>query len=198
MRNGYKRSFRNYLIDKDLQLHLIRQSLIYVLVILYVIVSILFYPLIRDMMFSNDIDREYRAAQTFLILVQWLLPSILIMLVLFIGRLIVITHRICGPLLNFTRTFNKLAEGDLTRKVYLRKHDYLKVECDRINEMIDGIAGIIGNMMANHEKLKIALLDLNGRVNDLDTKEKIEYSLEIINQDAEYVLDALGHFKVKK
>jgi methyl-accepting chemotaxis protein len=197
MRNEYKRSFRNYLVDTDLQLHLIRQSLIYVLAILFVMVSILLYPLIRDMMFSNDLDREYRAAQTFLILVQWLIPAIVIMIVLFMGRLIVMTHRICGPLLNFTRTFNKLAEGDLTRKVYLRKHDYLKVECDKINEMIDGIVGIISHLMVNNEKLKVTLQDIKGRVNDLDTKEKIEYSLEIINQDADYVSDALGHFKVK-
>jgi methyl-accepting chemotaxis protein len=197
MGNEYKRSFRNYLIDTDLQLHLIRQSLIYVLAILFVMVSILLYPLVRDMMFSNDLDREYRAAQTFLMLVQWLIPAILIMLVLLMARLIVMTHRMCGPLLNFTRTFNKLAEGDLTRKVYLRKHDYFKAECDRINRMIDGIAGIIGHLMTDHEKLTVALLDLKGRVSDLDTKEKIEYSLKIINQEVEYVSDALAHFKIQ-
>jgi methyl-accepting chemotaxis protein len=197
MGNEYKRSFRNYLIDTDLQLHLVRQSLIYVLAILFVMVSILLYPLVRDMMFSNDLDREYRAAQTFLMLIQWLIPAILIMLVLLMARLIVMTHRMCGPLLNFTRTFNKLAEGDLTRKVYLRKHDYFKAECDRINKMIDGITSIIGPLLTDHEKLTVTLQDLKGRVNDLDTKEKIEYSLTIINQEAKYVSEALAHFKVQ-
>lgn len=198
MREGYKRKLRNYLIDKDLQLHLMRQSLIYVFVILYVMVGILLYPMVRDMMFTNDLDRQYRAAQTFLILVQWLIPAVLITLVLFMGRLIVLTHRISGPLLNFTKTFEKLGEGDLTRKVHLRKHDYLKAECDRINKMIDGIAGIINRLLADHEKLMVALQDLKGHSRDLGTNEKIESSLEIIRQEAKYVSDALAHFKVQK
>lgn len=197
MGNGDKRSLRNYLINKDLQLHLMRQSLIYVLVIVIVTVSILLYPLIRDMMFSDDLDRQYRAAQTFLALARWLIPAILVLLVLFMGHLIIMTHRICGPLVNFTHTFNRLAEGDLTRRVRLRKRDYLKTECDRINTMIDGISGIITRLLVNHERLTATLHDLREHASDLDTREKIESSLEIIKQDAEYISDTLSRFKVE-
>jgi methyl-accepting chemotaxis protein len=192
----YKRKLRNYLINKDLQLRLIRNNLFYLLICVIVTVSILLYPLIHDMMFLPDIESQYHAAQTFLLLVKWLVPAILIVLVLFMGHTIITTHRICGPLVNFTHTFDKLAQGDLTRKVYIRKGDYLNSECERINLMIDGISGIINRLFANHNQLLVTLQSLNEQAKDTETKEKLESSLKIIRQDVEYVSDTLSRFKV--
>ena len=191
----YKRKLRNYLINKDLQLRLIRNNLFYLLICVIVTVSVLLYPLIHDMMLLPDLESQYRAAQTFLLLVKWLVPSILIVLILFMGHTIIITHRICGPLVNFTHTFDRLAQGDLTRKVYIRKGDYLKSECERINLMIEGISDIINRLFKDHNQLLATLLSLNGQVNDTETKEKLEYSLKIIRQDVDYISDTLSRFK---
>ena len=191
-----KRKLRNYLINKDLQIRLIRNNLFYLLICVIVTVSILLYPLIHDMMFLPDLEGQYRAAQTFLLLVKWLIPAIVIVLVLFMGHTIITTHRICGPLVNFTHTFDSLAQGDLTRKVYIRKGDYLKSECARINLMIDGISGIINRLFANHKQLLSTLQSLNEQAKDIETKEKLEASLKIIMQDGEYVSETLSRFKV--
>jgi methyl-accepting chemotaxis protein len=192
----YKRKLRNYLINKDLQLRLIRNNLFYLLICVIVTVSILLYPLIHDMMFLPDLEGQYRAAQTFLLLVKWLVPAILIVLVLFMGHTIISTHRICGPLVNFTHTFESLAQGDLTRKVYIRKGDYLKRECTRINLMIDGISGIINRLFTNHNQLLATLQSLNEQEKNTEIKEKLETSLKIIRQDGEYVSETLSRFKV--
>ena len=191
-----KRKLRNYLINKDLQIRLIRNNLFYLLICVIVTVSILLYPLIHDMMFLPDLEGQYRAAQTFLLLVKWLVPAIVIVLVLFMGHTIITTHRICGPLVNFTHTFDSLAQGDLTRKVYIRKGDYLKSECARINLMIDGISGIINRLFANHKQLLATLQSLNEQAKDIETKEKLEASLKIIMQDGEYVSETLSRFKI--
>ena len=191
-----KRKLRNYLINKDLQIRLIRNNLFYLLICVIVTVSILLYPLIHDMMFLPDLEGQYRAAQTFLLLVKWLIPAIVIVLVLFMGHTIITTHRICGPLVNFTHTFDSLAQGDLTRKVYIRKGDYLKSECARINLMIDGISGIINRLFANHKQLLATLQSLNEQAKDIETKEKLEASLKIIMQDGEYVSETLSRFKI--
>jgi methyl-accepting chemotaxis protein len=193
----YKRSFRNYLINKDLQLRLLMQSFIYVCIIVLASTGIILYPLIHDILFLDDLDRQYRAAQTFLSLVKWLIPAILLPLVLFMGHLIVITHRICGPLVNFAHTFDRLAKGDLTRKVHLRKGDYLSRECERINHMIDGISDIINRLQGDHHKQIITLEDLRERVNDSDTKEKIEVLLAMIRQEAKDIADTLACFKTE-
>ena len=192
----YKRKFRNYLINKDLQIRLIRNNLFYLLICVIVTVSILLYPLIHEMMFLPDLEGQYRAAQTFLLLVKWLVPAILIVLILFMGHTIITTHRICGPLVNFTHTFDSLAQGDLTRKVYIRKGDYLKSECARINLMIDGISGIINRLFADHNQLLSTLQSLNEQAKDMEIKEKLEASLKIIKQDGEYVSETLSKFKV--
>jgi len=191
-----KRKLRNYLINNDLQLRLIRNNLFYLLFCVIATVSILLYPLIHNMLFLPDLESQYRAAQTFLLLVKWLVPAILIVLILFMGHTIITTHRICGPLVNFTHTFDRLAQGDLTRKVYMRKGDYLKSECARINLMIDGISGIINRLFTNHNQLLATLQSLNEQEKDTQIKEKLESSLKIIRQDGEYVSDTLSRFKV--
>ena len=193
----YRRKLRNYLINKDLQLRLIRNNLFYLVLCVIATVSILLYPLIHEMMFLPDLESQYRAAQTFLLLVKWLVPAILMVLILFMGHTIIITHRICGPLVNFTHAFDRLAQGDLSRKVYIRKGDYLKSECKRINLMIDGISGIISRLFTHHNQLLATLQSLNEQTSDTQTKEKLESSLKIIRQDVEYAADKLSRFKVE-
>ena len=47
------------------------------------------------------------------------------------------SHRFCGPLINFGHTFAKMAEGDFSSKVHLRKNDFLKAEAAQVNAIID-------------------------------------------------------------
>ena len=192
----YKRKLSNYLINKDLQLRLIRNNLFYLLLCVIATVSILLYPLIHEMTFVSDLESQYRAAQTFLMLVKWLVPAIVMVLILFMGHTIIITHRICGPLVNFAHAFDRVAQGDLTGKVYIRKGDYLKSECNRLNLMIDGIAGIINRLFTNHNQLLTSLQSLNDQTKDTLSKEKLESSLNVIRKDVEYASDTLSRFKV--
>jgi methyl-accepting chemotaxis protein len=190
------RNFKNYLINREMQFQLICNHLTYLIIIVLVTVGIVLSPLIHDMMFVDDLDVQYSSAQTFLTLMKWLLPALIVLFVLFTVHIIYITHRICGPLINFTHTFDRLAEGDLTHKVYIRKGDYLKTESERINVMIDGIAGIIVHLFDHHNKLKDTLHVLKGQIRGLDSQDKIESSLTIINDDLEYISKTLARFKV--
>jgi methyl-accepting chemotaxis protein len=192
-----RRLFRNYFISIDLQVHLLAKSLIYMVIIVIVAVGIVLYPLISDMIFTQDMERQYQAAQTLIKVAQWLIPTVMIMLVLFMGHMILVTQRICGPLVNFTHTFDKLAEGDLTRKVRLRNQDYLKSECERINRMIEGISGIITRLTTDHERLMATLQDLKEQARDLDTKDQFDAALEMVWKDAKCVSDTLSQFKVE-
>lgn len=192
----YKRNLRNYLINKDLQLHIIRNNLFYLLLCIIATVSILLYPLIHEMMYVQDLENQYRAAQALLLMVKWLVPAIVVVLILFIGHTLIITHRICGPLVNFTSAFDRVAQGDLTGKVYIRKGDYLKGECDSINLMIDGIAGIINPLLTNHRQLQLSLKSLDEQAKDIPASEKLRPALKVIRQDVEYASDKLSKFKV--
>jgi methyl-accepting chemotaxis protein len=198
MAQKYKRKWINYIVDWDLQFRIISQSLIYMFFIVLITVGVILSPLIYDMVFSTNLDVQYQSAQTFLVLVKRLVPAIIVVLVLFTVHQIIITHKICGPLVNFSHTFKRLAEGDLTRKIYLRQGDYLKRECDKINDMIDGLSGILRRLIEDHKKLILKLEDIMTRVQDIDTREKIQNSLEILNNEVQYVASTMAVFKLEE
>jgi methyl-accepting chemotaxis protein len=198
MEKNNKRKFRNYLINKDLQLRVVFNTIIYMLLVILLTVGVVFSPLVGKMIFSDDIEIQYRMAQTFLILVKWLLPAIILIVILFVIHHIIVTHRICGPLVNFTHTFKKVGQGDLTRKVYVRHRDYLKKECGEINGMIDGLSAILNRVSEDQNALLSELGEIMANVESLDTPEKIKTSLNVVETKARLVSERLSLFTFKE
>jgi methyl-accepting chemotaxis protein len=194
MYNDNKRQFKNYLINKDLQLRVVLNTIIYMLLVILLTAGVVFSPLVGKMLFSDDIETQYRMAQTYLILVKWLLPAIILIVVLFVIHHIIVTHRICGPLVNFAHTFKKMGQGDLTRKVYIRHRDYLKKECSEINGMIDGLSKLLSQVSRDQKNLIDEMEGLMANIESLDTPEKIRTSLTVIDGKARVVSDRLALF----
>lgn len=193
----YKRKLRNFLINKEIQLKIVLTNLMYMLIIVIITLSVLLSPLFYDMFMSNDLEVQYKAAQTFLTLAKRLLPALVLMFILVFLHQILLTHRICGPLVNFTHTFKKIAEGDLTRRIVLRPRDYLREECEKINAMVDSLAHFIGNIRVDHERLISVLEEVITKIEDLDTKEKVAEALEIVKREAHLVKKDLSIFKIE-
>jgi methyl-accepting chemotaxis protein len=159
--------------------------------------GVILYPLIIDMFMSDDIDTQYQAAQTFIMLMRRLVPAVVIMFSVVFLHQVSITHRICGPLVNFTNSFRKISEGDLTRKVFLRQGDYLKKECQRINEMIDGLVILVSRFRADHGRLISVLEKAREHAKDLETKKQVGKALEIIRREAQLVTKDLEIFRLE-
>ena len=118
-----KRKIRNYLLSNDAQLRFIVPNLFWMLLIIIATMGVVLSPLMIDMFLSENIEIQYRAAITFLSFIKRLVPTIISMFVLIFIHQVIITHRICGPLVNFSNTFKKMDEGDFTRKVTIRADD---------------------------------------------------------------------------
>lgn len=198
MKKENKRKLKHYLIKKDLQLRLVINSLMYMFMIVIVTLGIVLYPLITDMVSSDNLEIQYRSAQIFIMLVERLLPSVLALFLLFSVHQIIVAHRICGPLVNFVNTFKNMSKGDLTRKVFIRRNDYLKVECEKINEMIEGISDILNQARKDQENLVSELRDLLEDIENTDTKEKLRSSIEAVMLKAKHVTDDLSRFTLEK
>lgn len=190
------RKLKNYFINNDLQLRMITSSLIYMFVVVLGMLAVVLFPIIQDMLHEEDIEAQYFAAQTFLLLTQRLVPAVMVLFLAIFIHQIMLSHRICGPLVNFSHTFRRIGEGDLSRKVYLRHGDYLKKECDRINEMIDGFSTMIGRIRGDNQKLMRLLEDTLVHIEDLDTRKKTEDTLTVIKKDAETVMNNLSAIKL--
>lgn len=75
-------------------------------------------------------------AREFLPLHARLWPPLIAALVLLALNSVLVSHRIAGPLYQFRRIFNHIAQGNLAVRARIRKTDYLRKDADSINEMI--------------------------------------------------------------
>ncbi len=168
------RRLKNLFINKGLQFKIIMTSLVYMFLVMVVTTLAILYPDLYTMFSSQDLGAQYQAAQSFLVLAKRIVPSTVFLFIVFFSHLLVMTHRICGPLVNFTNTFKKIGDGDLSRKVVLRKGDYLKVECDAINGMIEGLSRKFQTFAEEHDRMIRTLeLALGGIVD-----EKVRMDIE--------------------
>ena len=191
-----KRKLKNFFIHYDLQMRMISSSLIYMLLVVLFMLGVVLFPIIQKMMNAEDPYVQYIASQTFLVLTQRMIPVFIIIFLLVLIHQVVLSHRICGPLMNFTNTFKKIGEGDLTRRIYIRHWDYLKKECRKINDMVDGISEFISRMRSNNVKLVSLLEDVKVYTENLDTKEEIDEMLLAVKQEAERLKEDLSFFKL--
>ena len=192
-----KRELKNYLVNKHDQLRIALQTLIYMSLIVLITVAVILYPSMSDIFYSQDLNIQYRASQSFLLLLNRLVPTIIILFILVFLHQIVITHRIWGPLKNFTNTIERIGKGDFTRKVIIRKWDYLKEECRQINNMVAGLTKLVSNIRTNHLKLISALEDITIPIEDRHQRKIIENSLDTVRRKAELLTEDISHFKLE-
>ena len=90
-----------------------------------------------------------------------------------------VTHKFCGPLVNFTNSFKKMAQGDLTRKIVLRSGDLLKREAGQFNDMVDELSNHIAALKDDNRLLLSTLKELSA---DATGSAKIEEALNIVKE----------------
>ncbi|MBF0476211.1 MAG: methyl-accepting chemotaxis protein [Deltaproteobacteria bacterium] len=155
MKRDCRRRIKNYLIDRELQLRIVLVVLIYILSVVIIELGLVFVPLVQVMVFSSDLEVQYRSAMELISLTQKLVPTLLVLGLAISIHLILLTHRICGPMLNFANAFKRISDGDLSRKVKIRQHDYLVKQQDEINRMIDGLNERLFQLREDAQRLRV-------------------------------------------
>lgn len=191
-----RKSYINLTLNADLQFRIVAYGLIYMLVAILLTAVGTLAPLIYNMVFGIGLKVQYEAAQAFLAVTKVLMPALLCLLILYTVHLLYVTHRIVGPLMNFTQTFLRLAAGDFTRKVRLRRHDFLQKESEHINTMIDQLSGLLSRLRSDHRELIAVLEDLIAKAQDLDTQEKVRVALDILRREAVDMEGSISGFQI--
>lgn len=95
-----------------------------------------------------------------------------------------VSHQVAGPAYHIERDLTTMAEGDLTKRIYLRKHDELKPIAKKLNKMADFISQKLDSIKKNleitenlSEEIRRGELDLSRRQ---DISEKLAVSLKEI------------------
>jgi len=158
-REGNRRKLRNFIVNKK-QLILVVVSTIYFFLTVIVTLTVMIAPVYSDIFQSNDAIAQREAAKVFILLSEKLGIALSAIFLFTIIPLIWGTHRFFGPLINFLNIFKKVAGGDLTARIFLRRGDLLKSEARLANEMIQSLARTISDVKQQNQLLVATLNEI--------------------------------------
>ena len=138
-----RRKLRNFFIHKDLQRPMIVAHLAYLLYVLVAIIATVLSPYYTDIFATGDLWVKHFSANMFIVLLERLALVSLFIVVISFFHFIIFTHKFCGPLVNIGHTIARVSESDFTRKIYLRRGDFLKNEAKQINAMMEALSNSI-------------------------------------------------------
>jgi methyl-accepting chemotaxis protein len=188
-----KRKWRNFLIRNDIQLRLAAHHLVFLLVVIGVVIVTALVPLYAGFQDSNEVLwSQYFSAKFFIVILERLMiASIGIFFFGFIYH-VVVTHRFCGPLVSFGKTFQQITKGNLTRKVCLRRRDFLKHEANLVNDMLDTLSHNINDLKRYNHLLKAKIEQLNSSGHELSGVKQNLAEIEKLVDASENTLDSFN------
>lgn len=189
----YKR--RRILIDR-FQYRLLGMNLLYFCTILLIFVATLFLPLILQLYSETlSVTEQAEAASQFLSLHARVWPAVFLVFALLAIHSIFVSHRIAGPLYRFRSTLRAVADGDLSSRVTLRKHDYLVEDLDVLKQMIASLRTKIRSIEEPYEEARALVMTLEHAM-DRGSREDMAQTIERLRRQMERIQVSLDHFRI--
>lgn len=159
-RERNRRKLKNFIVNKK-QLILVVISVVYFFLSLIAILTVIIAPVYSDIFQSEEVFAQREAAKVFIMLSEKLAIALSAIFILAITPLIWVSHKFFGPLINFSNIFKRVAGGDLTVQVFLRRGDFLKSEACLANAMIQSLRMTISDVK---QQSHLLVTTLNGIV----------------------------------
>ena len=156
-----KRKIRNLLVNFRAQNRVIAVNLLFMMLVLVLTVSIIYTHL-------NESETDAASILNFplgnlnislSLKLIFLYTFLLFTFILSIICQLWITHRVCGPLVNFCNTYKRIAGGDFLKRIHLRKGDLLQEEAEQFNEMVTRISELVNELKTERDRLNAAARD---------------------------------------
>jgi len=149
--------------------------LVYLLYVMVALTATVLSPYYIDIFKTGDLWVKHLSAKMFIVLLERLSITGLFIMVVSFFYFVIFTHKFCGPLVNIGRTIARISERDFTRKIYLRKGDFLKNEAKQINTMMKTLSNSIA-MIKKENLLLVEDLEESiqacGKQTEMDAKLK--------------------------
>lgn len=176
---------RRYLIDKKIQLKYVVFTVALLLLYTLILLAAVFVPQARILSSPEaSFAMKAEAATAYVLLDAYLWPWAGLIIILFGAASIFITHKIAGPLFAVRRVIARIADGDLTARVKLRRRDELHDLADAMNRMtgklellFSGLSERIGSLSSHARQLSPENVPA-GRSKILAEVEEVEKVLE--------------------
>lgn len=105
---------------------------------------------------------------------QLMYAKIIVLLIIAVAVSLYVSHKFAGPIVHIEKSIGKVANGDLTHKVYFRAGDELKNLADYFNFMINRFKGFVESDRKTTHEIMRKLEELKSKVVDIEAKEEIE------------------------
>jgi nitrate/nitrite-specific signal transduction histidine kinase len=165
------------------------------LIVIVAILATTLIPLYNGFQNTDNLAAQHYSAKFFVVISEKLIVAFILIFVASFIITVLITHRFCGPLVNFNKTFQKIAHGNLDCKVILRRNDFLKSEAENVNEMID-VLSFSFNDLKKYNRLLTKRIEI--LMNSNHKIDKMEISLSEIKQLAENCERTLNHINTSE
>ena len=193
---------RRYFINRKFQLEF---SLRFLLIIAAasIAVMLLFFYNSRGTLTAGYTGTEVKLLQTG----AYFLPSLIVSTIIIVVfscitgaiALILLSHRLAGPLFRFQATLDELSAGNLTRRFSLRHKDQFKDLADRINALSAVLDGKMGDIKSRADEISRIITDLRSVLASHPAlKEKIALPLQEMTEKLLALQEAAGYFQTSQ
>jgi methyl-accepting chemotaxis protein len=186
------------IIDPSNQFRFLAFIIIYSWVIVIFLALCIFVPNILQMQDEN-LSFEIRAAAAKNLLAghKMVWPSLIALICIIGMHSFRFFHHFIGPLYRFRWGFERMRDGHLDFRIKIRKNDFLHKEEQAINEMIEALAGKIGNIqVASNDSLK-SLNELKEMLTEVsEHRGKSKELLDTHSRHLDTLADAARYFRL--
>jgi hypothetical protein len=145
---------RTFVINRKLQYSILLTSLSYVVLLVVVVSTALFAPLVLQLSQPdrNPTETSDAALRILYLHETYWLPVLLTLLAITLHS-VATSHKIAGPLYRFRRVCEAMAAGVVPRPATLRKGDHLNAELDAVNAMLDTWRTLVAQAQRHEARL---------------------------------------------
>lgn len=184
----YVSPWKRRILVIPVQYRLLTGNLLYLATVVFAFGVVLLGP-IAPLLLGDaaGLPRTEVTASELLVMQERVWFAIPVLMALCILHAAVVSNRVAGPLYRFRQVFGDLANGDLTLKINLRRHDYLRPEAELMAEMVDSLRERMEAIRHGYQQASATLPLLMGAVGRGANEEAAVVAGELGTQ-----MDALG------
>jgi methyl-accepting chemotaxis protein len=187
---------RKFIVNRELQISLLRNSFLYVLLFVAVIGVVFFVPLLAELTESESAsERTLQVGNQIRYLYTYFWPAVILAMILIFLHSVRASHKVAGPLYRFKLVLEALKEGEISSPISIRKGDYLQQEADLINQVLESLRQNLEGLQQSQVQLNQALSEYRRELGqNLSTEE--EERVRDLTEKATLLADRLRYFKL--
>ena len=187
---------RKFIVNRDLQIVLLRNSFLYVLLFVAVVGVVFVVPLMTELTETvSASERPVQVSNHIRDFYTYFWPAVILALILIFLHSVRASHKVAGPLYRFKCVLEALRDGEISPPIRIRKGDYLHQEAELINQVLESLRQNLKGLQQAQVQLNQALSEYRLELAQNVSSEEEAYARDV-TEKANQLADRLRYFKL--